>query len=476
MMSPRVLLLAVLALTGVEALGGCVYYNGMYNANRLARSARKAEREGRTFDANSLWGQVATKAESVLVRHPTSKYAAQAGLLRGVALARLGQCEHALEPLSRINVVTSNADLVEDGLLAAGRCHVALGNLAAGEAAFSQLLNSKNGDRRREARLQFARLLRQSGRYREALDILAGLPDPRVQPERVLALAGANRVPEALALTDSLIARGDTTKQWDSLVVILAEQNPAAASAVVEKIYRLPHRRADLQARMLVEDGLRMVPVDTARARRQLHQAIEAGGKGESAARASLALVRMELTGADDPAELQPVIDTLRGLAKRFQMNEEIGRLEGTVTDVHRAATRVLPGSLQGDLRVFLAAEAARDVLEAPHLAEALFRRIPDQWPSSPYAPKAILAAQQLNPAWVDSALLMLDQRYYDSPYLATIRGGATPEFRQLEDSLGAFAAALAATNAGERRKPIRAAPGRRPQPAPGGSRVPEPQ
>jgi hypothetical protein len=245
---------------------------------------------------------------------------------------------------------------------------------------------------------------------------------------------------------------------------------------VVEKIYRLPHRRADLQARMLVEDGLRMVPVDTARARRQLHQAIEAGGKGESAARASLALVRMELTGADDPAELQPVIDTLRGLAKRFQMNEEIGRLEGTVTDVHRAATRVLPGSLQGDLRVFLAAEAARDVLEAPHLAEALFRRIPDQWPSSPYAPKAILAAQQLNPAWVDSALLMLDQRYYDSPYLATIRGGATPEFRQLEDSLGAFAAALAATNAGERRKPIRAAPGRRPQPAPGGSRVPEPQ
>jgi hypothetical protein len=53
--------------------GACVYYNGMYNANRLARSARKAEREGRTFQANGLWGQVATKAESVVVRHPTSK-------------------------------------------------------------------------------------------------------------------------------------------------------------------------------------------------------------------------------------------------------------------------------------------------------------------------------------------------------------------------------------------------------------------
>ena len=66
-------------------LSGCVYYNGMYRANRLANSARKAERDGRTFEANNLWGQVATKAESVMVRHPTSKYAEQAELLRILA-------------------------------------------------------------------------------------------------------------------------------------------------------------------------------------------------------------------------------------------------------------------------------------------------------------------------------------------------------------------------------------------------------
>src|SRR5215204_1617598 len=82
-------------------LGGCVYYNGMYNANRLARSARQAERDGRTLEASSLWGQVATKAESVVVRHPTSKYAEQASLLQGIALAKLGQCAQALAPLSR---------------------------------------------------------------------------------------------------------------------------------------------------------------------------------------------------------------------------------------------------------------------------------------------------------------------------------------------------------------------------------------
>jgi len=140
----------------------------------------------------------------------------------------------------------------------------------------------------------------------------------------------------------------------------------------------------------------------------------------------------------------------------------------------------VTPTTPQGDLRLFLAAESAREILKAPRLAESLFRRIPEQWPFSAYAPKAILAAQQLNPEWVDSARTILDQQYYDSPYVVAIQGEATPEYRQLEDSLGAFAASLAMTRTrapGVRRKFVAPLPpGRRPQPAAGGSKVPEPQ
>src|SRR5688572_26154473 len=145
------------AALGVSLLGGCVYYNGMYNANRLAKSARKAEREGRTFDANNLWGQVATKAESVVVRHPTSKYADQAAVLRGLALARLGQCEQALAPLGRASLLKASSDLAEDALLATGRCQVTLGNLPAGDAAFVLLLDSRNSERQIEASFQHAR-------------------------------------------------------------------------------------------------------------------------------------------------------------------------------------------------------------------------------------------------------------------------------------------------------------------------------
>ena len=479
-MRPRILALSLTLFSLGALLPGCVYYNGMYNANRLARSARKAERDGRTFEANGLWGQVATKAESVLVRHPTSKYAQDAGLLRGIALSRLGQCEQALGPLSRLTTASSNSDLVEDALLASGRCQLALGNAGAAGSAFIQLLESKNPERRREARFHQARLLRQMGQYSEALRALEGQHDRRAEHERVLALAGGGRSKEALALTDSLIAHGDTTRSWDSLVVVLADAHPEAASGLVERVRRMPHRQGQAEARMLLEDGLRLIEVNPARAQQRFREALKAGATGEAAGRATLGLVKLDLKRVTSAQDLQPIADSLKRLAGRAEGgSEEAARLSATVEQVRRVATTVTPDSTVGDLRLFLGAEAAREELEAPRLAEALFRRIPQEWPVSPYAPKAILAAQQLNPAWADTARTLLEQVYFDSPYLATVRGEDTPAYRQLEDSLGAFAASLAA----RRPAPVRPSPRRdedrprrRPEPVSGGSRVVEPQ
>src|ERR671920_942986 len=174
---------AVMGISCAGLLAGCVYYNGMYNANRLAGSARKAEREGRTFEANNLWGQVATKAESVLVRHPHSKYAEEASILRGLALAKLGQCEQALGPLSRVGVANLKPERREDTWLATGRCQVTLGNIAAADAAFGQVVDSKSSARKREARLQRSRTLRALGRYEEAVALLEGSQEPRAVPE-----------------------------------------------------------------------------------------------------------------------------------------------------------------------------------------------------------------------------------------------------------------------------------------------------
>jgi tetratricopeptide (TPR) repeat protein len=467
-------------LTFMTALiGGCVYYNGMYNANRLAHSARKAEREGRTFEANNLWGQVATKAESVVVRYPRSKYAEEAAVLRGVALARLGQCDQALGPLSRATLAGKPGDLTEDALLATGRCQLALDNIPAGEAAFSQLLDSKDRDRRREAHFQHAKLLRQSGRYQEALRALEGVKDPRADSERILALAGAGRLPQALALADSLIAKRDTTRPWDSLMVLMGQHNPAAASQLLDRIRPLPVR-PEIQARRLLEDGIRLASTDTVRAGARLREVVSIGGRNDAAGRASLQLILLDLRQARRVEDLLPVLEGLKRVSEHFEtVAYESTLLGGTIRGVHDAATSVTWETPRGDLRLFLAAEAARDSLRAPVLAEGLFHRILDDYPNSSYAAKVVLAVQQLDPTWADSARGLLEGLYLRSPYLAVIRGESSEEYRQLEDSLGAYAATLAVKPPapGVRRTPAvrdEDEPRRRP-PAPGTSGVPEP-
>ena len=63
------------------AMVGCAYYNGLFNANRLAADAERAERDGRSGEARSLWAQAAVKAESVATRYPGSGHRDDALLL-----------------------------------------------------------------------------------------------------------------------------------------------------------------------------------------------------------------------------------------------------------------------------------------------------------------------------------------------------------------------------------------------------------
>jgi TolA-binding protein len=461
------------ALLSCLLLGGCVYYNGMYNANHLAKSARKAERDGRTFEASNLWGQVATKAESVVVRHPLSKYAEQASVLRGVALARLGQCDQALSALSRVTLAKASDDLTEDALLATGRCQLVLGNVAAAEAAFGPLLSSKDRVRRQEALFQHARMLREAGQHEEALRALASIKDPRAIDERILAFAGAGHLPQALALADSLVAKRDTTRLWDSLVVIMGRQNPAAASRLLDHIRPLPVRTPEIRARQLLDDGIRLMDSDTARATARFREAVSVGDRSDAAGRASLELVVMGLRGTRTVEDLPGASRALDSLSKRFEVAAySATQLSATVRAIDTAAAWT-GDSVSGDLRLFLAAEAARDSLRAPALAENLFRRILQNYPNSSYAPKVVLALLQLNPAWADSAKALLEGPYVQSPYMAMIRGEASEEYRHLEDSLGAFAATLVVkTPASRVRRQIKDADSDEPRrkPAPSGS------
>jgi hypothetical protein len=243
---------AVIAvLAGAMLLSGCVYYNGMYNANRLAKSARKAERDGRRFEATSLWGQVITRADSLVERHPRSKYADEARVLRGLALARLGHCPDAVGPLGNLSLIHRADDLVEEAALALGQCQLEMGDAALADLAFIRVSESADPVRRREARFQRARALRMAGRYEEALALMRENPDPRGRNDLLLALAGTGHPDEAFALADSLLAMHDTTLVWDSVVVTLARQDPRMASGLVGRIQGDPKLTPELRARRL---------------------------------------------------------------------------------------------------------------------------------------------------------------------------------------------------------------------------------
>jgi hypothetical protein len=446
-------------------LGGCVYYNGMYNTKRLAGSARSAEREGRTFEATSLWGQVVTRADSLVVRHPDSKYVDEALMLKGTALARLGQCPSAMEPLSRVTQVRGSEDAVEDAYLALGRCQLELGDPGAAEIAIARVLQSRRPERRRDARLVHARALRLTGRPAESAAVLDSLSGDRVADERLLALAAAGRRDEALRIADSLVAQPDSGRVWDSLVVQVGRADPLAASRIVDRLIERPGTPPPSQTRWLIEDALRLQTVDTARAAARLEQAARLGADSPAGASARIELVRKRLARTAAVADLAAPARSLDSIVEVAGPTGEAGQLQAVLQRIQEAADSSAAHVTTADLRLFLAAEAARDTLAAPRLAAALFRQVADDWPDSPYTPKALLALGMVDPEWADSARAVLTTRYAASPYVAYVRGTPLPEYQALEDSLQAFS--LQARPRPQPTRPIRASQpgGRRQQP-----------
>ncbi len=438
-------------------LGGCVYYNGMYNTKRLAGSARKAEREGRTLEANNFWGQVVTRADTLVVRHPDSKYVDEALTLKGIALARLNQCANAVRPLSRGSTVSGDRVTAEEAGLALGRCQLELGDPVAASVAVAPVLESKDPARNRAAHLLRARALRQTGQPEDALRALEGLNGPVASQERLLALGLSGRDAETLALADTLLTLNDSAQVWDSVVAVVGHAKPSTASALVDLVNSRPKVPPDQQARRLYQDAVRLASVDSARALERMQQAARLGAGTESGDRASLGLIRSRLSQAASPADLTSVADSLRPLASRVTpASQEAKLLLLTIGGVEASLDSSGADVPQGDLRLFLAAETARDTRAAPALAAGMFRQVVETWPESPYAPKAMLAGGLLDPEWGATVRPTLEEKYAASPYMAFLRGENPEEYRALEDSLQAFVFQVAAAQR-------RTAPGARP-------------
>jgi predicted negative regulator of RcsB-dependent stress response len=414
------------------SLAGCAYYNEMWSAERFARDARRYEARGVEGEARLSWARAAAKAESVLVHHPKSRWADDALVLQGVGLARSGACNAAYQPLSQVLSKVSDVALRERAEIAAATCALEHGAPREAERLLAPVRDSRDAGRRSQAALLTGQAALARGDPAAAAAAFAASREPEAAPGRVQALAAAGRLPEAMTVIDSVAARDDDADRWGLAVQEVARSGgPAAGADALDTLLARGRLRVADRARLLIADGDRLRHVrDFARALTRYDAAARLVPDSAEAGRAAVHALLIQAARATSDSDLAAITLALRDL---------LGGLAGPAVSEARDLLTLLAAVRPVDaaeMPAFRGAELARDSLEAPGLAANLFLRFAADYPSSLFAPKALIAVAQLEADSLDFVRRTLQDHYPASPYTLAFHGEASPAFQTVEDSL----------------------------------------
>ncbi len=420
-----------LALAGAVS---CVYYNAMWSAERFAREARKAEARGSALEARSWWARAAGKAESVVTRHPKSRWAEPALVLQGEGLARSGACDRAGTPLALALRTARNGTLRERAALAAAECALDADDPAEAQRRLADVTASRDPGRRSRAAFLAGRAAQRAGAYASAAEWYRRSAEAAAGSARARVLLAAGRDPEAIALVDTLTRAGFREGDWAPLLDDLARAaGPDAASGALDSLLARRRVPAGARARLLLADGDRLVATRRAEAAGARYAAVsDLVPDSIEGQQARVRRIRALAARADSLPDLVAVSAEL----SRLTRGEGGGAAAGEARALEGLLRRVLD---LGDLEEgsdFRAAELARDSLGALRLAGGLFLRFARERSRSIFAPKALVAAAALLPEVRDSLVAELAGRYPASPYTLALRGDASPAFAAAEDSL----------------------------------------
>jgi hypothetical protein len=419
-------------------LNGCAYYNGVYNAKHFAKQAERSERAGRTSEAADRWRIAAIHAESVVTRHPRSRWVDDAMLIRAKALVHLEQWSDAAVIALQATNLAATPNGRREAFLYLGIANQNLHRLDDAVADFDSAAASSRADVQSAALLGRGRTLLAMGRPDAALADFERSSDEEAYFERPRAALAAGNPLRAAEFADTLALRQPYHEaQWLLLLDSLATANLLTRAAGLTDVLR---QRADLRAgnraRLLLADGERQLRAgnDSAAAERFRQVQVTAGDSVEARV-ATLRLIGISVRAARTAADLgdaRHALDVLGGIP---------GAAGQAWTDLVRQldqADTLLAASPTPDAFWFLRAELLRDSLRAGAAAMDAFAQMPARFPESPWTPKGILAAIALGHPDADALRALLASRYADSPYARAAAGGAdAPErFAVLEDSL----------------------------------------
>jgi hypothetical protein len=428
----------------VLCLGGCTWSNALYRARQLASSAERAERRDRGFEAASIWGQVAVRAESAHARSPDGRKGGEALWLQGRALARLGDCPSAIPVLQQATIQAGDADWRDRLRLDLARCQAQGGDPIGALEVLAPLRSSRDAEVREEARVLGGRVLVLAGQWEAALEDLAADETAGGQWQRAVANANLGRAGAVLELLATRIELGDTLPTWEEVLRPLARTGLGAVDTLLPRLEAMPTASDTLRGRwrFAVAQGLAMA--DPARADSVLRTILALKGKLPVAGQARILLADHRLAAAADRASLAEALQAAATLSEgdattAFVLRRLVRAGEAMMVDIDAYPA----GSPLGDLAFFHQAQVARDTLLAPALAGWLLGEAERRWPESPYAAKAMLARIPLDPDSAEALRVRLRART-DSPYLAYLAGREGPAFAALEDSLARYLAGRA--------------------------------
>jgi len=425
----------VAALALGALLGGCAYFNGVYNAREAERAANRLLRAGREGEASGSFATAAAKAETVLARHPKSRWRDDALYLAGRGHAYSGRCEQAQPRLEEYLSLTAIARSRRDrATLALAYCSYQRGRF--GEAiALADPLTTRQGDRelREQASLAAARAAIRLGRTNDAQRYLGAVDAASAQWELATASVAAAEYARAESLLVLRAAQGDYRDELHPALRALWEGGRRdGVERIVARYQRAGGAAHDKAALYLLAADLYMAAGHDSAARAHLVAVprVSTDTLLRKRAAARITVLNVAELGALPLVEAAIVrgTETARGMPEQMRLEDNLWFIK--LLEARRDVTGAA---------LFLAAEVARDSLRSRALAHTLFKRIESELPNSLLAPKALLAACELQPDSADAYRARLRENYGTSPFRLLLDGGdpsASFAYRQSDEVL----------------------------------------
>ncbi|WP_439643714.1 hypothetical protein [Gemmatimonas sp.] len=399
---------------------GCVYYNGVYNAEKSAKRGDSKLRRNEDDGAREDFRLSAAHAESVLVRHPTSQWVARSLYLAGRGAALAGECETGR---ARLQAFLANPEAQaidrQRAVIAIAACHLRSSDAPRARVLLDSLLPGiTDAEVRRQARLWAARTALTVGDL-AATDQYLGDQDSGLLPWEIASSALGQR--DFVRAESILVQRGRAGDFREDVVRAINDFGNGNRLDGAERIVK-------------AYDNARVREVNRGRLQYALGDQLLRGGR-DSLARLYFARVTTLIT-RDTLLRREVVARTAYLELRRAQSMQTA---DSVLTRVDSSAWSTVFGRQMSEqlllmrlllgrddpsgASAFLAGEVVRDSLRAVPLAAALFSGMARQNPQSLFAPFAWYAASVLVPDSADRWRQRIPVEYPASAVAARLRG-----------------------------------------------------